>query len=154
MNADLPDLPAVRRSPDAALHNLILNQPGITEHFGPNLKDLTPLLNEPGAYVLLDNGTDAACVFEWSAPGVWQAHTYFLPSARGKRGVAAGKAFVRLMFDDGARMLWGQTPTANRQARMFNRLIGAVADGIEFNPNMGVEVEYFIVERDAWLHRQ
>jgi hypothetical protein len=144
----------IRRSPDAELHNRILNDPAITGHFGPAMKDLTPLFAEPGAYVLLDNGGDAACVFEWSAPRIWQSHTYFLPSARGKRGIETGKAFIRQMFDDGAKMLWGQTPLANRQARMFNRLIGAVADGIERNPAMGCDIEYFIVERDAWLHRQ
>ena len=144
----------IRRSTDAELHNRILNDPDITGHFGWATKDLSPLFNEPGAYTLLDNGKDAACVFEWSAPGVWQAHTYFLPTARGKRGIETGKAFIALMFEDGARMLWGQTPVANRQARMFNRLIGAVADGVERNPNMGCDVEYFIVERDAWLHRQ
>lgn len=143
----------IRRSPDAALHNKILNDPAITGHFGPSEKDLTPLFNEPGAYVLLDNGKDAACVFEWSAPRIWQSHTYFLPSARGKSGIETGKAFIRLMFDDGARLLWGQTPVANRQARMFNRLIGAVADGFDDHPYSG-PIEYFIVEREAWLHRQ
>lgn len=142
----------IRKSPNADLHNYILNHPEISGHFGPRDKDLSPLLNEPGAYVLLDNGEDAACVFEWSAPRIWQAHTYFLPSARGKKGIEAGKAFIRLMFDDGARLLWGQTPTANRQARMFNRLIGAVSDGFDVHPYSG-EIEYFVVEREAWLHR-
>ncbi len=145
----------IRRATDATLHNAILNDPAITDHFGPADKDLAPLFGEPGAYVMLDNGTDAACVFEWSAPRIWQSHTYFLPSCRGARGIEAGKGFIRWMFEaEAARILWGQTPVANRRARMFNRLIGAVSDGIEANPAMGCDVEYFIVERDAWLHRQ
>lgn len=143
----------IRRSPDAELHNLILNEPEISGHFGPNLKDLTPLLAEPGAYRLLDNGSDAATVLEWSAPGVWQCHTYFLPTCRGKRAIEAGKGFLRWMFEnEGARMVWGQTPVPNRQARMFNRLCGAVSDGFDDHPYSG-RVEYFIVERDAWLHQ-
>ena len=142
------------RSQDAGLHNRILNDPAITGHFGAQFKDLTPLFNEPGAYVLLDNGADAASVLEWSAPGVWQCHTYFLPSCRGKRAIEAGKGFLRWMFErEGARMVWGQTPVGNRQAIMFNRLCGAVSDGFDDHPYSG-RIEYFIVERDAWLHRQ
>lgn len=144
----------IRRSPNADLHNLILNDPQITGHFGAEKKDLSPLFDEPGAYVLLDNGTDAATVLEWSAPRIWQCHTYFLPSARGRRGVEAGKGFLRWMFEnENARIVWGQTPVANRPARMFNRLCGAVSDGFDDHPYSG-RVEFFVVERDAWLHQQ
>lgn len=134
----------IRRSTDAALHNFIINMDSVSAAFGEHRKDLSPLLDFPKSYVLLDNGKDAASVFEWTAPRVWQAHTYFLPSARGKQGITDAKAMCRWMFDNGALVLWGQTPVHNRAARMFNRLIGAKSEGFDTHQISG-EVEYFYI---------
>ena len=112
------------RATDASLHNFIANHPDVKPTLGYNedYTDFTPLLDHPEAYVLLSDGIGAAAIFEWSAPGVWQSHTMFLPASRGKAGLKAARAMIDYMFDNGARMLWGMTPLDNRPAQMFNRL--------------------------------
>ncbi len=139
----------IRREWDAELHNRIANDPAVKPTFGYNQgpTDLSPLLAEPESYILLSNGSDGAVIYEWSAPGVWQAHTMFLPSCRGRRAIDDAKAMIAWMFDHAAaEMLWGQTPMTNRPARMFNRLFGGKPAGLGREAN-GREVEYFKVER-------
>lgn len=136
------------RATDAALHNAIANHPEVKPTLGYNEgpTDFTPLLDHPETYVLLSDGVGAAAIFEWSAPGVWQAHTMFLPASRGRTGLRAARAMMDRMFDDGARMLWGMTPVDHRAAQMFNRLIGAKAAG-EGEDITGRKVRFFVVER-------
>lgn len=133
---------------DAAQHNYIANHPAVKLTLGYNAgyTDFTPLLADPENYVLLADG-DVAAVFECSAPRVWQAHTMVLPTARGKQAVASGKAMLAFMFEEmNARLVWGQTPVANRAAQMFNRLIGAKPEGQGVDA-AGHAVTYFVVER-------
>lgn len=138
----------IRRHFDAELHNAIANHPEVKPTLGYNqdYTDLTSLLDHPEAYVLLSDGEAACSVFEWSAPGVWQGHSFFLPHVRGKRGVVAGKAMCDFMFDQGAKMLWGMTPLQNRAAQMFNRLLGfkEAGEGVEAS---GQRVRFFTLER-------
>lgn len=136
----------IYRATDAALHNSIFNLPEIVIHFGGQPIDLTPVVAISEGYVCLHNGRDAASVMEWSGPRMWQVHTAFAPSCRGKGAVREGKAMLAFMFDElKARLIWGQTPTWNRQARMFNRLCGAKSDGFGEHHVSG-PVEYFVVE--------
>ena len=136
------------RATDAALHNLIANHPDVRPTLGYHQgeTDFTDLLQYPELYVMLSDGLGAAAIFEWSAPGVWQAHTMFLPESRGREGLKAARAMMDWMFDNGAKMLWGQTPVEHRGAQMFNRLIGAKPAG-EGEDAAGVRVRYFTVER-------
>lgn len=138
----------IQRHFDAVLHNAIANHPEVKPTFGYNegLTDLAPLLEHPEAYILLSDGKAACSVFEWSAPGVWQGHSFFLPEARGKHGIQTGKEMCRYMFDLGARMLWGMTPLQNRAAMMFNRLLGfkEAGEGVEAS---GHRVRFFILEK-------
>lgn len=140
---------------DASLHNLIANHPEVAPHLahdpakGPLFFD--NLVLEPQFYVLLHNGVDAAMIFEWSSPHVWQQHTIFAPSCRGKPAVIEAKKMLRWMFEEeGAVMIWGQTPLANRAARIFNRWVGGVSQGLGDHHIVG-PVEYFSANRDEWL---
>ena len=136
------------RATDAALHNRIANHPEVKPTLGYNegYTDFAALFNYPDAYVLLSDGQGAAAIFEWSAPGVWQSHTMFLPESRGKNGIRAAKAMMAWMFENmQARMLWGMTPLSNRAAHMFNRLIGAKPDK-EMTNVAGDLVQTFVVE--------
>jgi hypothetical protein len=136
------------RATDAAFHNLIANHPEVKPTLGYNegYTDFTPALAYPDDYVLLSDGKGAAAIFEWSAPGVWQSHTMFLPESRGREGLKAAREMIDYMFAHGARMLWGMTPEDNRAAHMFNRLIGAKSEG-KGEDIAGTAVRYFVVER-------
>jgi hypothetical protein len=92
--------------------------------------DLSALLVEPNAYALLTAGSGAAAVFEWSAPGVWQAHFGFLPEYRGAVAIDALQRMADWMHVNlGARTIWGQIPLRNRAARWLSRQIGATPAG-------------------------
>ena len=143
------------RTFDASLHNVIGNHPRVVtaiEHdpaLGPIFFD--NLANEPAFFALLHNGADAAAIFEWSAPGVWQSHTMFLPSCRGRKGIEAAKMMMAEMFLlHDADILWGQTPVHNRAARLFNKWIGAEERGRGVHHVAG-DVVYFRVDKDNWL---
>jgi hypothetical protein len=135
------------RATDASVHNLIANHPEVKPTLGYNedYTDFTALLEHPDDYVMLHDGEGAAAIFEWSAPGVWQSHTMFLPHRRGREGLKSARAMMDHMFENGARMLWGMTPLDNRAAQMFNRLIGAKPAG-EGEDIRGTKVRYFVVE--------
>jgi hypothetical protein len=135
----------IYRAMDAALHNAIANHPSVmpTINYSGEFADFTPLFELPDQYILLHDGKAAASIFEWSAPGVWQGHSMFLPEVRGKEGIRAGKEMVAWMFENGANMIWGQTPIENERARMFNRLIGAKSVGRGTHHVAG-PVEYFV----------
>lgn len=133
------------RATDARIHNLIANHPAVkpTISYAEDYADFTPLFETPDQYVLLHDNAGGASVWEWSAPGVWQGHSMFLPERRGREGIASGKAMIEWMLQFGAKMLWGQTPLGNRPALMFTRLIGGRADGQGIHHVAG-PVQYFI----------
>lgn len=136
------------RHQDALLHNLIANDPSVRPTFGyhEGYTDLTPLLDLPETYVLLSNGKNAASIWEWSAPGVWQGHGLFLPECRGRHAIDCGKEMCRYMFDTvGAKMLWGMTPEYHKPAKLFNRLLGFQEAGTGKDA-ADIEVRYYILE--------
>lgn len=114
---------------DAAVHNRIANDPSVRPSFPwfEGAVSFDAEVTRPDDYVFLANEEgDAAAIFEWSAPGVFQVHTMALATCRGRRALASGTRMVAWMFDDeGAEMLWGMTPVDNRAAGMFNRMMGA-----------------------------
>jgi hypothetical protein len=138
----------IYRATDASIHNAIASHPEVepTINYSKHAADFSPLFEHPDDYILLHDGNGAASIFEWSAPGVWQGHSLYLPEARGKAGLQSGRDMIAWMFDEGARMVWGQTPLENRAARMFNRLIGGKSGGTGVHHVVG-PVEYFIFER-------
>ena len=138
------------RATTAGVHNYIANHPEVKPTFGyqAGMADLSPLLEYPDQYIFLHDNEGAASIFEWSAPDVWQGHSMFLPRVRGKDGIRSAKAMLQWMFDYGARIIWGMTPTSEdfRRAHMFNRLIGFEACGLRTDA-AGREVRLFRMER-------
>ena len=137
------------RATTADVHNYIANHPEVkpTICYHEGFADFTPVLEHPDQYILLHDNEGAASAFEWSAPGVWQGHSMFLPRRRGKEGIQSAKDMIQWMFDYGATMIWGQTPLDNRAAQMFNRLIGFKANGTGVHHVAG-PVRYFVFERE------
>lgn len=138
------------RATTADVHNYIANHPEVKPTFGfqAGIADLSPLLEHPEQYILLHDNEGAASIFEWSAPDVWQGHSMFLPRRRGKEGIQSAKDMIGWMFDHGAQIIWGMTPTSDdyRRAHMFNRLIGFKARGLRTDA-AGREVRLFKMER-------
>lgn len=75
--------------------------------------------------IILSNGEDALGLFEITAPGIYQAHTLFDASCRGRKAIDTAREMLNWMFSHGARIIWGSTPRINRPAVIFNRLVGA-----------------------------
>lgn len=152
---------------DATVHNRIANHPAILPHFtmadpfNPSRVDFSECAERPDHYVLLHNGrgegdlrADAAMLFDWSAPDVWEMHTMFLPSCRGRRALDTAQDFGRIMFEEvGAFRLWGQTPVNNRAARWFNRQLGGRSAGSTFHHVFGLS-ELFVCDRADWEGRR
>ena len=144
------------RTFDASVVNRIVNDnpdiaAAITHDPSKGLFDAQELLGAVYSFILMDNREDGAALFEWSSPNVWQSHTVFDHTCRGAHAIEAAKRMVKEMFTVwDAKELWGQTPIANRAARLFNRKIGARASGMGEHWAVG-EVEYFTIEREGWL---
>jgi hypothetical protein len=109
--------------------NRIANSDGVREYIRPDglPMDWTPIAKRSPAItrtVILSNGEDALAAFELTAPGVYQSHTLFSPTCRGRRAIETAIEMVRWMFSHGAICVWGSTPRSNRKACLFNRWIG------------------------------
>jgi hypothetical protein len=143
------------RTFDGTLHNQIAAHPDVAPMlgYGPDSPPINfhELALEPDFYCLLTNGEDAAMLFNLTSPFVWQQHTLFLPSCRGKRAIATAKEMIRYMLTvEGAHMIWGLTPVTNRAACMFNRWCGATSVGIKPNAQFG-PCEWFVGLGPHWL---
>jgi len=120
----------VRVETDVSFLNSLANSDDVRPFIRPDgaALDFAPIagkrMTEIGG-VVLSNGSDAAAIFDMTADGVFQSHTLFGPTCRGRRAIEQAREFVGWMFDHGARVLWGSTPRDNAKARWFNRQIGA-----------------------------
>jgi hypothetical protein len=145
----------MKRYLDPVQINKIINQPSI--HGKGKLLDCKILVeNLRNFFIMSEYG---GFYFNWSAPDIFEGHTFILPHGRGKIALQMAKETFDYMFNQGAKMIWGQTPVSNLAARKFNRLIGMESKGIEKahivpgrNPE---EVEVFTMEFPRWeLKRQ
>lgn len=141
----------IRRETDAELINRISElpevRPFICYHEDPI--DWTPAIE---ACVILSNGEDACAVFEPTPLGliskdVFQVHTIFGPSCRGRKALDTARNMLIWMYDkEGAQMIWGATPVKNKAALLFNRMMGGEPLGRDEYDAEG-EVELFKVGR-------
>lgn len=146
------------RTLDATLVNAIVNtSPAIMAalHHDPaeGPWDAQPFVDCIYSVILLDNREDAAGLFQWSAPDIWQVHTIFSHTCRGRRALETGCAMLRSIFTEWeAEMVWGHTPKDNRAAHWFNRQLGAEYVGEDVHHHVG-DCLNFRVRRDEWMKR-
>lgn len=77
--------------------NVIANHPGVRSWIGGNgALDLTPLIIDPRNVLLM--GLSGGVLFQWLEPGLYEAHTQFLPEARGKESIQNVRDALRWMF--------------------------------------------------------
>lgn len=120
--------PVIRRETDPELANRIMNAAEVRPFFNAEPIDLSPVFwggrNEGRRFYVLSNGEDAIGLFEGTVEGVYQSHTAFASTCRGRRAIDTAREMVEWMFEHGANIVWGATPRNNRPARWFNRQIG------------------------------
>ena len=149
-------VPVIRRERDHVLLNKVANHPDVVGWIRPDGEptDWAPLFTERASIsgvVVLSDGEAACGVFElvdgsdWTAQ-VFKADTIFAPPVRGQRAVLTAMAMLNWMFDRNVASVWGATPTTNRRALMFNRLIRA-----ERVPDLcDADEDVFVFRRDSW----
>lgn len=143
---------AVRRETDPEFVNRIANSDSVRPFIRPDgaFMDWSQVVALPSTQtgvVVLSNGEDAVAAFEMTAPGIFQSHTLFSETCRGRKAIETGREMVAWMFDHGADIVWGATPRDNAKARWFNRQIGAHP-----TPNSDDEDEIFEIRKSDWTH--
>lgn len=142
---------ALVETKDPALLNSFINDPAILPFVGFDAYDTV----DYGAVLARDDvvavhsGDDAMMVFQRTGPacfGLWEKHTLFRATCRGRRGIATGMAMLDYARTSlGARGVWSQTPVENKRACWFNRQIGMVSHGRASSDLLG-PVEHFVTE--------
>lgn len=142
------------RTTDPVEVNAVLNHPEVlpTAGLGAKSLDASVVLANPRNIALM--GEYGGAIFMWSAPGIFEAHDYFLPAGRGAWAKQASRSMLDIMFDAyGASMVWAQTPIENRACRIFNRILGFNSMGVEtvtMIPGAAAQsVEVFIMRKDG-----
>lgn len=90
-------LSTVNREFSAERINSIVNHPEVRPWLGgTGALDLTPLVADPRNVLLMGEG--GGVLFQWLEPGLYEAHTQFLPEARGAGSVQNVRDALRWMF--------------------------------------------------------
>jgi hypothetical protein len=109
---------------DAGFLNSVVNHPEVRPWLGgAEPIDLTPALSDPRNVALVsDHG---GFFLEWREPGLYEVHTQFLPSGRGRHAFEAVWEAMRYMFveTDCTRLLT-RVPVFNRRTLAFTAAIG------------------------------
>lgn len=138
---------------DSRVANTLANHPKVLPYVAPKgteSLDLTPLfegVRKERIRFFHNEEETIGMLFDWSSPNIWELHMMALPEARGGDALAFADAVILdMLFNRGAREIWGKTPTWNERARAMHRKVGT-SRGTAIDPVWG-EVEYFSTTRD------
>lgn len=115
---------------DVGLVNRIVNDPSVRPHVGaPELGDidLAPVMERPEHWFLI--GEHGGFLLSWSAPGVYEVHTFILPEGRGRWGAEARTEMLRYARQHGADRLWTKIAEDARHVERFARQGGMQPTG-------------------------
>src|SRR6185437_1081510 len=90
---------SIRREFSAETLNLVANHPAVRPWIGapqPGPVDVTPLVADQRNILLMGDG--GGVMFQFLDPGLYEAHTQFVPEARGVEALKAVKDALRWMF--------------------------------------------------------
>lgn len=88
------------RETDATRINAVINHDAVRPRVtmpGQGALDLSDVVADPGNVVLMTEDGSGGIVFHRHEPGIYEAHTQFLPEARGREALAAVKAMIAYM---------------------------------------------------------
>ena len=121
----------IRRSFDATEINPILNDPSVFETIKlPGMQpdiDMSAIVSNPVNVLLMTEG--GGIIFAQAEPGIYDVHTSFLESYRGRHAIRASREAYRWMFTHtDCMILQTRVPAFNRAAETFCRIIGATLE--------------------------
>jgi hypothetical protein len=118
------------RSFDAADINPVLNDPSVLPSIsipGITSLDIAPLLSNPVNVLLMTEG--GGIIFAQQEPGIYEVHTNFLPTHRGRHAIRASLAAYRWMFcRTDCMVLQTKVPAFNKGAELFCKIVGATRE--------------------------
>lgn len=98
--------------------------------------------------IALTDGDGNFNLFQYSKPGVYNAHTFY-KTRRGKAAVQMAREVVKQCFTTyDMKVMIGYTPADNKAARWLTRQAGLKSNGI-MNTPVG-ECELFILTKQEW----
>ena len=148
----------LRRTLDPAFLTAVANHPEVHPWVAPTADavDLAPVITHPANVTLVtDHGGFIGIRQE---PGLYDVHSLFLPSGRGRVAVAAMTAALQYMFiQTDCVELRTQLPEGNRAARGLARLAGFRTifsrPGAWVTPAGAVAVEFAGLSLPSWIAR-
>lgn len=154
---ELPEL--ITRRFDATEINAILNHPSVFPMVSlPGIErfDLTPLLQDPRNVCLMADG--GGIIFCWHEPGIYEVHTSFLETHRGRNALKASLAAYRWMFTHTDCMtLLTRVPSNNPSAENFCKIVGATREferKAAWPTNEGrVDISFWSLRYDDWVRK-
>ena len=118
--SDLPLVNRVMKDPSVYPYATYDGREGMDEYSAESI-----LRKGPPWYVLMENTNSFVAMFAPETNATWIVHTNVLPCLRGKQAFKAGKEMARWMFENTTcHNIVGYTPSRNRRALMFNRIVG------------------------------
>lgn len=150
----------IRRSFDAAEINCILNDPSVFEAIKlPGMKpeiDVSGILKDPRNVLLMGEG--GGIIFAQVEPGIYDVHTAFLESYRGRNALKASLDAYRWMFcHTDCMVLQTKVPEFNKAAYRFCQIVGATKEfereGVWLTENGAVGISYWALRYDDWVRK-
>lgn len=120
----------VARTQDAVIANAFVNHPEIRPFVGSpgaGYLDLTDVIRRPEHWFLL--GDHGGFGLLWSAPGVYEVHTFITKAGRGAWANNARTEMLDFAKQNGAKMLWTRIPPASPHIERFARQGGMQPTG-------------------------
>lgn len=117
---------------DPAVINHFANHPEIAPEIGGGKLDLSDGVRAPNVFLFGEHGGTA---WMWHGPGVYEGHVMLTKAGRGKWGVEAGRAAIRYLADNGARILWARIHSAH--VAVYARALGMEYTGQTIDLDVG-----------------
>lgn len=149
------------RETTAARINAVVNHEAVRSWVtmpGQDTLDLTEAVADPRNVILMTEDGTGGIVFHQHEPGIYEAHTQFLPEARGRQALAAVREMIDHMFVATDCMeLLTRCPAGNRPAEALARAVGGVLDFERASawptPEGAVAVRFYAIRYADWVKR-
>lgn len=120
----------ITRTQDADFINEVVNHPDVRPYVGAadaGYLDLSELADRPEHWFLM--GEHGGFLLAWTAPNIYEVHTFIKKSGRGVWGAQARTEGIDFARRHGARMLWTRIPPKAPHVERFARQGGMQPTG-------------------------
>jgi hypothetical protein len=147
--------PMISRECHALRINAVLNDPSVLPWVAlrdqPRPLDLSPLLADPRHVLLMHESGEGGLFFQWLEPSVYEVHTQFLPSTRGRAALECVEECLEWMFlRTDAMELLTRIPELNKGAKTLVQAIGGTREYAAGDFN-GQAVDVYTLRYNEWL---